>query len=104
MANAASPETPRTQGEASGVTCATCSACCCRLEVVLLTDTGVPHRYIATDPWGRQVMARLDDGWCAALDRDTLRCRIYPERPSLCREYVMGGADCLVERGCTTSD
>jgi hypothetical protein len=83
------------------VTCATCAACCCRLEVLLLTDTGVPRRYIATDPWGRQVMARLDDGWCAALDRDTLLCRIYPHRPLLCREYKTGGGDCRVERGCS---
>ena len=82
------------------VTCATCAACCCRLEVLLLTDTGVPRRYIATDAWGRQVMARLDDGWCAALDRDTQLCRIYPQRPLLCREYATGGADCLAERGC----
>lgn len=82
----------------TGVTCATCAACCCRLEVLLLTDTGVPRQYIATDPWGRQVMSRLDDGWCAALDRNTLRCRIYAERPLLCREYSTGGEDCLIER------
>jgi len=80
------------------VTCSTCAACCCRLEVLLLTDTGVPDRYTLTDPWGRQVMARLDDGWCAALDRDTLLCRIYAQRPLLCREYTMGGPDCLTER------
>jgi Fe-S-cluster containining protein len=84
----------------SQVTCDTCSACCCRLEVLLLTDTGVPRRYIATDPWGREVMDRLDDGWCAALDRDTLLCRIYARRPLLCREYALGGPDCLLERGC----
>jgi Fe-S-cluster containining protein len=71
------------------------------LEVLLLTDTGVPRRYVATDAWGRQVMSRLDDGWCAALDRDTLRCRIYAERPLLCREYATGGEDCLIERRCT---
>jgi Fe-S-cluster containining protein len=46
-------------------------------------------------------MSRLDDGWCAALNRDTLRCRIYPERPLLCREYSTGGEDCLIERRCT---
>ncbi len=66
----------------------------------MLSDTGVPRRYIATDPWGRRVMARLDDGWCAALDRDTLLCRIYDRRPWLCREYAEGGDDCLIERGC----
>jgi Fe-S-cluster containining protein len=43
-------------------------------------------------------MDRLDDGWCAALDRDTLRCRIYAQRPLICREFEMGGSDCLAER------
>jgi Fe-S-cluster containining protein len=43
-------------------------------------------------------MARLADGWCAALDRDTLTCRIYERRPAICREYEMGGSDCLAER------
>jgi Fe-S-cluster containining protein len=43
-------------------------------------------------------MARLDDGWCAALDRDTMLCRIYERRPGVCRDYEMGGGDCLIER------
>ena len=43
-------------------------------------------------------MARLDDGWCAALDRRTMACTIYDKRPLICREFEMGGADCLAER------
>ncbi|MBK1720373.1 YkgJ family cysteine cluster protein [Thiocystis violacea] len=80
------------------VTCATCAAACCRLEVLCLTDTGVPEHFTTRDPWGGVSMARLEDGWCAALDRDTLRCRIYDQRPLLCRDYEVGGSDCLVER------
>jgi Fe-S-cluster containining protein len=83
----------------SEITCATCEACCCRLEVLLITDTGVPERFTETDPWGGTVMARLEDGWCAALDRGTMRCRIYPQRPWVCREFQMGGSDCIAERG-----
>lgn len=83
---------------ASNKTCATCQACCCRLEVILIGDTGVPERYIDIDAWGGQVMARLDDGWCAALDRETWRCKIYDNRPFICREFAMGGAECLAER------
>src|SRR5690606_483173 len=79
-------------------TCATCLACCCRLEVMLVTDTGVPDRYIDTDAWGGQVMARLDDGWCAALDRQTLLCTIYDQRPLICREFEMGESECISER------
>ncbi|MBK1642476.1 zinc/iron-chelating domain-containing protein [Chromatium okenii] len=79
-------------------TCDDCTAACCRLEVLCLTDTGVPSRFTTRDRWGGIVMARLNDGWCAALDRDTLRCRIYLQRPLVCREFEMGGVDCLVER------
>ena len=43
-------------------------------------------------------MRRLDDGWCAALDRNTMMCRIYEVRPLICREFEMGEPDCLDER------
>ena len=51
------------------VTCATCKANCCRLEVMLITDTGVPDEYIELDKWGGRTMSRLDDGWCAPMLR-----------------------------------
>jgi len=78
--------------------CSNCEASCCRLEVRLITDTGVPDQFIEINRWGEQSMARLADGWCAALDRDTLRCSIYAQRPLVCREFEMGEYDCLVER------
>lgn len=80
------------------VTCSTCAACCCQLEVMLITDTGVPERYIDTDDWGGEVMLRLEDGWCAALDRNTMMCTIYEKRPLICREFEAGAEDCLNER------
>lgn len=80
------------------ISCSTCAACCCQLEVMLITDTGVPERFIETDDWGGEVMRRLDDGWCAALDRDSMRCTIYELRPLICREFELGEADCLSER------
>ena len=43
-------------------------------------------------------MARLDDGWCAALDRDTFLCTIYDRRPAICRDFEMGGHECMSER------
>lgn len=82
-----------------GITCETCDAACCRLEVLCLTETGVPQCFTRRDAWGGTVMDRLDDNWCAALDRDSLRCRIYAWRPLVCREFVMGGPDCRIERG-----
>jgi Fe-S-cluster containining protein len=80
------------------VTCVNCEACCCRLEVLLITDTGVPDMFIETDKWGGRSMARLEDGWCSALDRNTMMCTIYEQRPWVCREFEMGAYECIVER------
>jgi len=80
------------------VSCGNCEACCCRLEVLLLEGDDIPDQLTGFDGWARSVMRRLSDGWCAALDRNTLRCTIYPRRPQLCREYAMGGYDCLDQR------
>lgn len=82
----------------STVSCTNCAACCCRLEVLLISETGVPERFIEFDRWGGRTMARLDDGWCAALDRNTMRCTIYEKRPDICRIFEMGSDECLVER------
>ena len=80
------------------VSCTRCDACCCRLEVLLISETGVPHHLIELDRWGGEVMIRLDDGWCVALDRNTMMCTIYDRRPLVCREFKMGSYECQVER------
>ena len=82
----------------AGVTCAACEACCFRLEVMLISETGVPDHFIATDKWGGRSMARLEDGWCSALDRDSLTCMIYEMRPWICRAFEMGAHECISER------
>jgi len=89
--NVTPPETPE-------ITCANCQACCCRLEVMIISDTGVPEQYIDADQWGGETMLRLDDGWCAAVDRETLMCTIYENRPWICREFEMGSYECIDER------
>lgn len=65
---------------------------------MLITETGVPERFIEIDQWGGSVMARLEDGWCAALDRDTMMCTIYQQRPLICREFEEGEHECITER------
>ncbi len=92
--------TPRAReaGDAAAVACDSCKACCCRLEVMLMGEDDVPAELAETDPWGGQVMTRLADGWCAALERGTLRCGIYERRPAVCRDYPVGGSDCIAER------
>jgi Fe-S-cluster containining protein len=80
------------------ISCSNCQACCCRLEARIISDTGVPEHHIDVDEYGNESMLRLDDGWCSALDRNTLMCSIYENRPWVCREFEMGSYECLSER------
>lgn len=80
------------------ISCASCQACCCRLEVMLMGDDQPPEQLTEQDEWGGWVMRRLDDGWCVALDRRSMRCTIYARRPMICRDYQLGDADCLEQR------
>lgn len=80
------------------INCSNCQACCCRLEARIISDTGVPEHHIDVDEYGNESMLRLDDGWCSALDRNTLRCTIYENRPWVCREFEMGSYECITER------
>lgn len=81
------------------VNCANCQACCCRLQVMLITETGVPESMVAKDRTGVEFMAQGEDGWCVAVDRKTMKCTIYEVRPWVCREFEVGDYDCLLERG-----
>ena len=65
---------------------------------MLMGEDDIPVQLTETDAWGGTVMARLEDGWCAALDRKTMLCSIYERRPAICRDFELGGHDCLTER------
>jgi Fe-S-cluster containining protein len=65
---------------------------------MLMGDDDIPPDLTEQDRWGGWVMARLDDGWCSALDRKTLLCTIYERRPMICRDYHVGDFDCIQER------
>jgi len=80
------------------VDCARCDAVCCRLPVLLQPGDRVPARYIDIDRHGMEVMAKDEDGWCAAIDPLHLRCSIYQDRPAICRQFEMGGAGCIETR------
>lgn len=80
------------------VRCEQCEAVCCRLQVLLMPGDAVPRWLTDVDEYGLEHMAQHDDGWCSALDRDTMRCSIYAARPQLCRDVAAGGASCLAER------
>jgi Fe-S-cluster containining protein len=85
-------------GDSPVISCSSCKACCCRLEVMLMGDDDIPPELTEQDRWDGWVMARLDDGWCAALDRNTMLCTIYERRPMICSDYQVGDSDCIGER------
>ncbi len=80
------------------VTCANCAASCCRLDAMLFNDTEVPDKFIEINARGDSSMARLEDGWCSALDRNSMTCTIYENRPWICREFEMGEYECISAR------
>jgi len=65
---------------------------------MLMGDDDIPPELTEQDRWDGWVMARLADGWCAALDRNTMLCTIYERRPMICRDYQAGDSDCIGER------
>ena len=88
----------------AAIQCHHCAACCCRMPVLVLGDPLVPERYVREDESGLSFMAQGDDGWCVALDRNTLRCTIYEIRPQICRDFDMGGIDCQEIRALTDAE
>jgi Fe-S-cluster containining protein len=65
---------------------------------MLMGDDDIPPELTEQDQWDGWVMARLEDGWCAALDRETMLCTIYERRPMICGDYQVGDSDCIGER------
>jgi Fe-S-cluster containining protein len=77
------------------VQCTACDAVCCRLTVVLMPEDHVPRHLVVRNEQGVEVMARNEEGWCAAIDPLRMRCSIYADRPAICRSFTMGAAYCL---------
>ncbi len=65
---------------------AECRARCCTYHFAL-TKTEVEKGHIRHNPKRPFFIARDADGYCPHLDRRTLRCRIWTERPLRCRRY-----------------
>ena len=92
------PEALQPDAAPAPIDCRRCDAVCCRLPVLLQPGDHVPGQFLSRDTHGRAVMARNEEGWCAAIDPYHLRCTIYSQRPAICRQFSMGGDDCRRER------
>jgi Fe-S-cluster containining protein len=63
-----------------------CRAVCCSFTFAL-TKEEVQKGHIKWNPKRPYFIARDEDGFCVHLDRNTLTCCIWEERPQRCRQY-----------------
>ena len=81
--------------------CLDCAACCGpAFDAVELGAKDVfrkrwPHFCTVRD--GRHQVARTEDNCCVCLQADN-RCEAYADRPSTCRDFEKGSANCLFAR------
>lgn len=84
------------EDDGEGETCVDCSsmlercrAACCTFHFALTKDEAEAGN-IAYNPEKPFFINREEDGYCTHLDRETLRCLIWAERPARCRKYDCG--------------
>ena len=63
-----------------------CRAVCCTFHFAL-TKEEVRKGHLKHNPSRPFFIARDPDGYCPHLDRDSLRCSVWPDRPLRCRRY-----------------
>jgi hypothetical protein len=63
-----------------------CKAICCSF-VFALTKKEVDKGIIKWNPKRPYFIARDEDGYCPHLDRKSLLCKIWKDRPERCRKY-----------------
>lgn len=80
------------------VHCDDCEAVCCRLLVIVEATDRVPRGTTSPYEGGLEVMPRSADGWCVAIERTSMSCGIYEQRPDTCRRFTMGGGYCRAIR------
>lgn len=63
-----------------------CRAKCCTLQFAL-TKEEVQKGHLKHNPSRPFFIARDVDGYCPHLERNSLRCNVWSERPLRCRRY-----------------
>ncbi|KAF0144944.1 MAG: hypothetical protein FD156_1515 [Nitrospirae bacterium] len=63
-----------------------CRAICCSFQFAL-TKEEVQKGHLKHNPSRPFFIASDADGYCRHIERSTLRCTVWPERPLRCRRY-----------------
>lgn len=63
-----------------------CRAICCSFTFAL-TKKDVENGIVKWNPKRPYFIAKDEDGYCPHLDRETLMCKIWEDRPERCRNY-----------------
>ena len=63
-----------------------CRAICCSFQFAL-TKEEVQKGHLKHNPSRPFFIARDPDGYCGHIERNTLRCTVWSERPLRCRRY-----------------
>ncbi len=101
------PAYPACERWEAPVACDTCGACCreaYHVVSVAMRDPVVWKQPALIVRQGHRFSVLRDGGRCAALTGNTgespqpFACRIYDDRPQTCRDFALGGANCLVAR------
>lgn len=63
-----------------------CRAICCSF-IFALTKKDVEKGIVKWNPKRPYFIAREEDGYCPHLDRETLMCKVWEDRPERCKNY-----------------
>jgi Fe-S-cluster containining protein len=63
-----------------------CRAICCSF-IFALTKKDVEKGVVKWNPKRPYFIAREEDGYCPHLDRETLMCKVWEDRPERCKNY-----------------
>lgn len=76
--------------------CKRCGACCKYhwLVSVSLEDSEKIPKNLTCIMFGSTYMKKNNKGYCIACNQKTRSCKIYKNRPEVCRLFPPGGKDC----------
>lgn len=78
--------------------CQVCNQACCRMGYIIPIKEGdiIPEHLMEWDDSQVHRVMIMKGDICAALKDG--QCMIYENRPTVCRDFEVGGQDCLTAR------